>query len=65
MVRIYKGVGCECIQPMLELHAEYPGVFCVYAFFFGARRNMLVVQPVVEFCDGSLLLSEDKCSTLG
>lgn len=32
---------------------------------FCARRNMLVVQPVVEFCDGSLLLSEDKCSTVG
>lgn len=64
MVRIYKGVGCECIQPILELCVEYPGVFCVCAFFC-ARRNMLVVQPVVEFCDGSLLLSEDKCSTVG
>ena len=28
-----RGVGCECIQPMLELRAEYPGVFCEYAFF--------------------------------
>ena len=39
--------------------------FLCMCVFFGARRNMLVVQPVVEFCDGSLLLSEDKCSTVG
>ena len=47
MVQICKG-SCECIQPVLELRAEYPGVCCVRAFFFGAWRNMLVVQPVVE-----------------
>lgn len=27
-----RGVGCECIQPILELCAGYPGVFCVCVF---------------------------------
>ena len=39
MVRIYKGVGCECIQPILELCAEYPeGVGCE------------CIQPILELC---------------